>query len=165
MTLMRTHGSAIELEKVRMFAANMFEQGLPSVGIARSLNVDVQTVRRWRRIYNICGRPGLDSRKHPGSKPRLNPQQQERLAQLLLLTPTQCGFERYLWTTSLIADLIQREFNVSYHHDTVGFLLRDLGFSWQKPACRARERDGIRIEAWRREVWPEILKKVSLDPA
>jgi transposase len=144
-----------------MFAANMFEQGLSSISIARSLNVDVQTVRRWRRIFIAHGRVGLDAHKHPGSKPRLNPQQHERLAELLLLTPTQCGFERYLWTTSLIADLIQREFNVSYHHDTVGLLLRDLGFSWQKPACRARERDEVRIEAWRREVWPEILKKVS----
>jgi transposase len=160
---MRTHGSAIELEKVRMFAANMFEHGLSSISIAGSLNVDVQTVRRWRRIYNRAGREGLGSRKHPGSKPRLNSQQHERLAQLLLLTPAQCGFERYLWTTSLIADLIRREFNVTYHHDTAGFLLRDLGFSWQKPACRARERDEVRIEAWRREVWPEILKKVSPD--
>jgi len=144
-----------------MFAANMFEQGLASILIARSLKVDAQTVRRWRRLYIASGRAGLDSRKHPGSKPRLDPQQHERLAQLLLLTPTQCGFERYLWTTSLIADLIQREFGVSYHHDTVGFLLRDLGFSWQKPACRAQERDEVRIEAWRREVWPELLKKVA----
>src|ERR1700722_15324769 len=160
---MRTHGSALELEKVRMFAANMFEQGLLSKSISQSLKVDVQMVRRWRRIHNVSGRAGLASHKHPGSKPRLNPQQRERLAELLLLTSIQCGFERYLWTTSLIAELIQREFNVSYHRDTIGFLLRDLGFSWQKPACRARERDEVRIEAWRREVWPEILKKVSPD--
>ena len=146
-----------------MFAANMFEQGLLNVLIAGSLKVEAQTVRRWRRIYNALGRAGLDSRKHPGSKPRLNPQQRERLAELLLLTPTQCGFERYLWTTSLIADLIQREFNVSYHHDTVGSLLRDLGFSWQKPACRAKERDEVRIQAWRSKTWPEILKKVLPD--
>jgi transposase len=158
---MRTHGSAIELEKVRMFAANMFEEGLSSILVAQSLKVNVQTARRWRRNFIASGRAGLDARKHPGSKPRLNPQQRERLAELLLLTPTQCGFERYLWTTSLIADLIQREFNVVYHHDTVGLLLRGLGFSWQKPACRAKERDEVRIEAWRREVWPEILKKVS----
>ncbi len=144
-----------------MFAANMFEQGLSSRSIAGSLDVDDQTVRRWRRVYKACGRDGLGAQKHPGSKPRLDPRQHQRLAELLLLTPTQCGFERYLWTTSLIADLILREFNVSYHHDTVGFLLRDLGFSWQKPACRAKERDEARIEAWRREVWPEILKKVS----
>jgi transposase len=160
---MRTHGSAIELEKVRMFAANMFEQGLSSVSIAGSLDVDDQTVRRWRRVYKAGGRGGLGAQKHPGSKPRLTSQQHERLAELLLLTPTQCGFERYLWTTSLIAELILREFKVSYHHDTVGFLLRDLGFSWQKPACRAKERDEVRIEAWRREVWPEILKKVPPD--
>jgi transposase len=161
---MRTVGSGNELEKVRMFAANMFEQGLSSRVIAQSLGADVQTVRRWRRVFNAAGREGLGARTHPGGKSRLTLQQRERLAQLLLLTPQQCGFERYLWTTPLIAELIQREFSVHYHHDTMGILLREMGFSWQKPACRARERDEGRIEAWRREVWPELLKKVPPEP-
>ena len=58
------------------------------------------------------------------------------------------------------ADLIAREFGVSYHHDHIGVILREMGFTHQKPTRRAKERDEARIDAWRREVWPAFLKKV-----
>lgn len=74
-------------------------------------------------------------------------------------TPAQCGFDRYLWTQQLIADLIAREFGVSYHHDHVGVILREIGFTHQKPARRAVERDGAAVDAWRRDAWPALLKK------
>ena len=67
---------------------------------------------------------------------------------------------RYLWTQQLIADLIEREFRVTYHHDHVGVLLKRIGFTHQKPARRARERDEARIDGWRAEAWPALLKKV-----
>jgi transposase len=143
-----------------MTAANMFEQGLGTAVVAASLEVDDQTVRQWRRTFNAKGREGLRSRKHAGRPPRLTPGQKRRLSELLLKTPAECGFERYLWTQQLIADLIAREFGVSYHHDHVGVILKALGFTHQKPARRARERDEAKIEAWRREAWPALLKKV-----
>lgn len=143
-----------------MTAANMFELGLSSVVIAGSVGVDQQTVRKWRRTFKAQGREGLRSRPHPGRPPELNEQQTAQLAALLLKTPQECGFDRYLWTQQLIADLIEREFGVSYHHDHVGVILKRIGFTHQKPARRARERDEARIAAWRQTVWPELLKKV-----
>jgi transposase len=142
-----------------MIAANMFEQKLATKIIAASLQVDDQTVRQWRRLFNGRGREGLQSRKHKGRPPRMSLQQKQQLSELLLKTPAACGFDRYLWTQQLIADLILREFGIPYHHDHVGVILQELGFTHQKPMRRARERDEAGIEAWRREVWPEILKK------
>ena len=52
-----------------------------------------------------------------------------------------------------------REFGVTYHNDHVGLLLGRMGFTHQKPARRAVERDGAKIEGWRRDVWPGLLKK------
>jgi transposase len=143
-----------------MTAANMFEQGLKTAVICASLKVDDQTVRRWRRRFRARGRGGLRSRRHAGRPPRLAAAQKERLAELLLETPAGCGFDRYLWTQQLIADLIAREFGVSYHHDHVGVILKAMGFTHQKPARRARERDEQKIDAWRRQAWPALLKKV-----
>lgn len=137
----------------------MFEQSLPAVVIAASLEVDDQTVRRWRRKFDDQGREGLKFRKHRGRPPRMNPQQKEQLSELLIKSPSDCGFHKYLWTQQLIADLIQREFGISYHHDHVGVILHDLGFTHQKPMRRAKERDEARIENWRNQVWPELLKK------
>ena len=68
--------------------------------------------------------------------------------------------DKYLWTQRLIADLVLREFGVRYHHDHVGVILKEMGFTHQKPARRAVERDEQRIEGWRREAWPALLKKV-----
>lgn len=145
-----------------MIAANMFEQKLTTSTIAASLEVDDQTVRRWRRQFNARGRQGLQARKHEGRPARMTLEQKQQLSQLLLKTPMECGFDKYLWTQQLIADLIGREFGICYHHDHVGVILRDLGFTHQKPMRRAKERDEARIEAWRSEVWPEILKKTPV---
>jgi transposase len=157
---MRKKGSPAEWERLRNVAANMIDQKMKPTQIAALLEVDAQTVRQWRRLYLKGGRPALASRKAPGRPAELNPQQREQLALLLLKTPAECGFDKYLWTQQLIAELIHREFGVSYHHDHVGVILGQMGFTHQKPARRARERDEPRIEAWRRQVWPDLLKKV-----
>jgi transposase len=158
---MRKAGTQAELERTRLIAANMFDQQLGTAQVAASLGVDDQTVRRWRRTYEAKGRDGLRrARTHPGRRPLLDAAQRERLAGLLEQGPAACGLDRHLWTTQLIADLIAREFGVTYHHDHVGVLLGAMGFTHQKPARRARERDEARIGAWRRDEWPALLKKV-----
>src|SRR5688500_12120912 len=134
---MRRRGTQSEWERTRMTAANMFEQGLGTAVVAASLGVDDQTVRRWRRRFTAAGRGGLLSRRHAGRPPRLGGAQRERLAALLLKTPAECGFARHLWTQQLVADLVEREFGVRYHHDHVGVILKALGFTHQKPARRA----------------------------
>jgi transposase len=159
---MRRPGSQLDWEKLRLIAANMFEQGLATDVIAASLKVDDQTVRRWRRMFEAGGVDALRSRKHAGRPARMSPQQKRQLCQLLLKSPVECGFDKYLWTQQLIADLIEREFGISYHHDHIGLILKELGFTHQKPMRRAKERDEDRIQAWRSQQWPALQKKVPL---
>jgi transposase len=143
-----------------MIAANMFEQKLETNLIAASLAVDDQTVRRWRRSFMAGGRDALLASKHHGRPPRMTQQQKQQLTELLIKAPADCGFPRHhLWTQQLIADLIHREFGIRYHHDHVGVILHAIGFTHQKPMRRAKERDEARIETWRTETWPQILKK------
>jgi transposase len=150
---------------MRLIAANMFEGNLATSVIVASLKVDDQTVRRWRRQFLDRGREGLYANKHPGRPSRLTDVQKQQLADWLIRTPAECGFDRHLWTQQLIADLIEREFNVRYHHDHVGVILHEIGFTHQKPTRRAKERDEARIDAWRRQTWPELLKKASTPTA
>ena len=150
---------------MRNIAANMIDQDMKPAQIAKLLGVSPQTVRAWRRMYRKGGRSALAARKPPGRPAELEQSQRDRLATMLLKTPAECGFAKYLWTQQLIADLIEREFGVSYHHDHVGVILKRMGFTHQKPARRARERDERRIEAWRKDVWPDLLKKVPTPAA
>ena len=139
----------------------MFDAGLKSSEIARHLGVAVQTVREWRRDYLKGGHEALTSRPKPTGRPaKLTDARREALAGMLERTPAECGFaDKHLWTQQLIADLVLREFGVTYHHDHIGVMLKEMGFTHQKPARRAVERDEARIEAWRREAWPALLKK------
>ena len=158
---MRRKGTRAEWDRVRAIAANMFDDGKEPAEIARHLGVAAQTVREWRRDYRAGGRAALLSAKPTGRPAKLGDAQRQALAEMLERTPGECGFAgRYLWTQQLIADLIAREFGVTYHHDHVGVILRAIGFTHQKPARRAKERDAARVEAWRRETWPALLKKV-----
>ncbi len=157
---MRKKGSAAEWDRVRAIAANMLDDGKAPAEIARHLGVAAQTVREWRRDYRAGGREALRSAKPPGRPARLTGAQREALAGMLERTPAGGGFAgRHLWTQQLIADLVEREFGVRYHHDHVGVILGAIGFTHQRPARRAAERDEARIEAWRRDAWPAVLKK------
>lgn len=142
-----------------MIAVKMLELKKSPAEIAKCLEVDDQTVRRWRRVWEASGKEGLKSKPHPGRPCLMSDEQKAELVQMLGKSPPEHGFDRHFWTTSMIADLIKQKFGINYDNDWVGEILHTLGFSWQKPARRARERDPERIEAWRRQAWPELLKK------
>jgi transposase len=63
-----------------------------------------------------------------------------------------------LWTTQRIANLILDKLGVKYHRNHVGKLLRQLGWSHQKPERRAIERDEEAIRKWKRDLWPKVKK-------
>jgi transposase len=86
------------------------------------------------------------------------PAQQRRLVRLLLKGPLAHGYRTNLWTTARIAELITREFGVTYHRDHVGRLMHRLGWSHQKPETRAAERNEEAIDRWKREDWPRVKK-------
>jgi transposase len=68
------------------------------------------------------------------------------------------GFRGQVWTCGRIAAVIRREFGISYHPVHVGRLLQALGWSPQKPARRARQRDEAAITRWREDTWPAIKR-------
>ncbi|NGZ10983.1 MAG: hypothetical protein CV088_16640 [Nitrospira sp. LK70] len=55
-----------------------------------------------------------------------------------------------------IAQLIHQQFEVRYHPCHVWKLLTQLGWSCQKPECRALRRAEAAIARWKRSCWPHI---------
>jgi transposase len=68
------------------------------------------------------------------------------------------GYGTDLWTTSRVAEVVRREFKVTYHRAQVGRILSDLGWSCQKPERRALERDEAAIARWKRHRWVQVKK-------
>ena len=158
---MRKTGSLVELQQLRLLAANLFDQQMSPKDIANVLGVDDQSVRRWRRAYLKEGRQVLALRRSSGRPIKLSAEQKQQLVELLKCEPKAYGIDAYLWTTKLIARLILEKFGVTHHHDHVGVILHELGWSPQIPTRRAKERDEQRISDWRDKTWMEIEKKVE----
>ncbi len=64
------------------------------------------------------------------------------------------GYGTELWTLQRVAEVIAKVTSVHYHPGHVWKILRGLGWTRQKPARRAAERDQEAIETWVRERWP-----------
>jgi transposase len=98
-----------------------------------------------------------------GRKPLLSIADLQRLVELLEKVPERPGYETPLWTCDRVANLIEKEFDVSDHAGHVWKILRQLNWSVQRPAGRALERDEAAIGRWKNERWPEIKKKARTE--
>ncbi len=81
------------------------------------------------------------------------------MTRLLLRGAVRCGYPTDLWTTRRVAELIRKRVGVDYHPNHLWRLLQALGWSCQKPATRARERNEVAIAHWKRYRWPHIKKR------
>jgi transposase len=115
-------------------------------------------VCRWAAMLAQEGRRGLRARPRTGRPARLDAPGWERLGRLLARGAVAAGFETERWTLRRIAALVRREFGVDYHPRYLERPLKALGFSVQRPATRARERDARAIAAWPRRDWVAIKK-------
>ena len=147
------------LEKRRLEAMRLLDQGLNQSEVARRVNVVRQTVARWAKDRREYGLEALRKAGRAGRKPKLTEKDRRRLEQRLLEGPERLGYETPLWTCPRVADLIEREFGIRYHSGHVWKLLIALGWSPQRPTGRARERNEEAIRQWRQKTWPTIKKK------
>ena len=147
------------LEQRRLQAARLLRKGVSQSEVAREVGVHRQSVSRWARQLEREGRSGLKGAGRAGRKPRLGARDRARIAQGLKRGPEHLGYDTGLWTAARVAHLIEQECGVQYHPGHVWRLLRQLGWSYQRPTGRALERDEEAIRRWKRKRWPEIKKK------
>jgi hypothetical protein len=74
-------------------------------------------------------------------------------------SPEANGYGTDLWTLARVADVIERITGVAYHPHHVWRILREqLGWSWQRPARRAVERNDEAIHQWVKHRWPTVKR-------
>lgn len=156
---MRPIGTASQLEARRRRAVAMLEQGLGVQQVADHFGVSRVAVGLWKKAAATAGPQGLAARPTPPPPRKLSPRQIEQLRRWLIDGPLACGFDTDLWTCPRVAKLIDDRLGVTYHVDHLSRLLRQLGFTCQKPVRRAVERDEAAIRHWGARDWPRIKKK------
>jgi len=143
----------------RLRAWELHRKGWRQNKIAEALGVTPGAVSQWLKKAREGGVEALRAHPAPGPTPRLTPEQKAQIPELLLRGAEAFGFRGDIWTCARVAEVIRREFGVTYHPAHVSRLLRECGWSQQKPRRRASQRDEEAIAAWVKERWPEVKKK------
>jgi transposase len=142
-----------------MRAVELFEAGMRQVDVVTRLGVSAQTASRWYRSWRAGGRDALVGAQRLGRTPRLSDGQLAEVQAALVAGPKANGFATDMWTLARVAQVIERVTGVRYSPSQTWLILRQrLGWTRQRPARRAVERDDEAIEQWVKRDWPRIKR-------
>jgi transposase len=161
MTWKPSHLTREQMEERRLEGGRLLKAGgLSQAEIARQLGVSRATVSDWAKKITKEGIRGLRKRKAKGGASKLTKERKQRLKRFLDRGALACGFSTDRWTLQRVSELIEQEFEVTYHPNYLNRLLNKLGFSPQKPLPRAVEQERELVKAWLERDLPRV-KKVS----
>lgn len=148
----------VKLERRRWQAARLLDKGVSEAEVARRVGVHRQSVNRWAQQLAEGGRDALKRAPRTGRPPQLTGEHLRRIEVGLKRGPESLGYRTSLWTAWRVADLIERECEVKYSTVHAWRVLRALGWTPQRPAGRALERNEAAIRRWKRVRWPDLKK-------
>jgi transposase len=149
------------LKARRARAAQLFARGQCQADVVRELRVSRETASRWHEAWRARGAAGLRGAGRAGRKPRLDTAALQRLEAALVRGPLQWGFPTQLWTLERIVTVIWKICHVRYSVPQTWRVLRQLGWSRQRPSRQAKERDPDAVARWIRTTWPRVKKGSS----
>lgn len=128
--------------------------GESKTAVARRLRVSRETIYTW--LERADPQSAQVSLHDPGPESKMDSAMRERLAALIDQGPRACGFDFDAWTLPRLALLIERKFAVRFSEQRVSTLMREMGYSPQKPERSAKERKPDKIAEWKRTVLPAV---------
>ena len=147
------------MERRRLKALSLLSDGVSQSEVARLFGVTRQAVSKWVAAKRLGGAPALASKGKPGRQTAPTAAQLQRIGAALAQGPMKSGYRNDLWTLRRIADVIarvtgRRRPSISR---TWG-LLRQMGWSCQRPARRARQQDADAVAEFRGRTWTAVKK-------
>src|SRR4030065_2303760 len=150
-------------ESLRIRAVKAVLAGHTQVEVAGIFEVPRQTVGLWVKAHRRGGLRSLKGKKRGRPKGgTLLPWQAAQIVRAITdRTPDQLKLPFYLWTREAVGALTGDRFGIALAVWTVGRYLAQWGFTPQKPARRAFERDPERVRRWLDEEYPAIRSRAK----
>src|ERR1700736_1298304 len=143
----------------RLQAVVLNSEGQTSGELARILKAPRSKVSEWLQRYQSDGVDGLLEGYRSGRPSELTDQQQQQLGDILDSGPVAYGLDNGIWTSPMIAWVIEEEFGVQYHPGHVRHALHTLDFSVQRPRRVLARANPVEQDRWHRRTYPQIKKK------
>lgn len=153
-------------EQARLQAARLLESGMKPDQVATAMGRSRSWAFGVAKAVRDGGVESLVAIPRPEGKKKLDSRQRAALATCVKdHTPEDYGFDKALWTREIVAELIFKVWGVEASAPTVGRVLRDLGFSPQRPLRRAFEQDPEAVARWEKEEFPVIRRRAKEEGA
>jgi len=143
----------------RLQAVVLNSEGRTSGELATVLQAPRSKVSEWLARYQTDGVAGLLEGYRSGRPPELSADQHQQLGDILDSGPVAYGLDNGVWTSPMIAWVIEEEFGVTYHPGHVRKLLHTLGYSVQRPRRVFARANAAEQDRWHRRIYPQIKKK------
>lgn len=127
--------------------------------IAKLLHVHRSTVHQWIAAWNEHRELGLLEGHRSGRRSSLSDENIETLSDIVDSGPVAYGLDTGVWTSPIIAQVIESEFGVAYNPGHVRKLLKQIGFSVQRPRAKLIRADQREQNKWTRYSYPNLKKK------
>src|SRR3989442_7551500 len=124
--------------------------GSSAEDVIKTFGLHRSNIYKWLKKYDKFGTDSLKSKKASGPQPKLTPLQKHQLKKLVLKNPLQLklDFEYALWTIDMVKELIWKKFKVNYTTSHVSNILKEIGYSNQRPIERAYQQDPVKVDKW-----------------
>jgi transposase len=142
----------------RFHAVLLNHQRHTSSRIAALLGAPRSKVSLWLGQYERYGWEALLEGHRSGRPKELTSAQLVQLDGVIDSGPIAYGFAAGVWTSPMIARVIEEEFNVRYHPGHVRKVLKALGFSVQRPRRKLAAADPGEQDRWQRYTYPRLKK-------
>jgi len=126
--------------------------------IAGLLKVNRTNVPIWINNWNEYGADGLLEGHRSGRQSRLSPEDKVKLGDIIESGPVACGLNTGVWTSKIITQIIDEEFGIGFHPGHVRKLLKEIGFSVQRPTYKLVNADEKKKNKWIRYTYPNLKK-------
>lgn len=143
----------------RLQAVLLNSEGRSSGELADILRAPRSRVSEWLANYEAFGVEGLLEGFRCGRPPLMTETQMLELYDIVESGPVAYGLDSGVWTSPMIARIIEEEFGVNYHPGHVRKLLHQIGFSVQRPRRILARADAEEQDRWHRRTFPNLKKK------
>jgi transposase len=143
----------------RIDAVLLNHDGYSSGQIAGLLKRPRSRVSEWLKNYEQFGYGGLLEGYRPGRPAGLTAADKQVLSDIIESGPLAYGYISGVWTSPMVAQVIQKQFGVTYHPGHVCRLLHRLGFSVQRPKRTLARADKQAQDRWHRYTYPNLKKR------
>lgn len=149
---------------LRLQAILLSLDGHTAPAIAGLLHVHRTRVHAWVSNWNEHGIDGLKEGHRSGRPRELTSAQRQQLHDIIESGPVAYGLNTGVWTSPLLTNVIEDEFEVEYHPGHVRKLLHQLGISVQRPTTRLVQADPKAQRKWTRYTYPNLKKTPKPKP-